>query len=124
MSTSEAEHIHRLKRHKYKNGTAVYFCNLNCHFKVEVPFAVGKVVLCNICNEPFTMTEYSIKLARPHCTGCGKIQVKDANGRQKLVPKDKLNPIAAAVANSATEALKQRLGGIVLPMEKPPDEDI
>lgn len=118
-----SEHIHRLKRHKYKNGTAVYFCSLNCPYKVEVPLALGKVVLCNICDNSFTMSEYSIKLARPHCVSCGKIQIKDTNGKRKFINKSEANPIAAIVAEKSIATLRQRLGTVVT-MDKQPDEDI
>lgn len=117
------EHIHKLKRHKYKNGTEVYFCTLNCNFKVEVPVALGKLVICNICNEPFTMTEYTIKLARPHCSNCGKQRIKNEDGTVSFVNKSRLGVIAADLADKSVSSLRERLGTVVQ-MEKRVDEDI
>jgi len=64
------KHYHLLKRHLYRNGEAVYFCVLNCSFKVNVKLALGKVVLCNSCYTPFEMNEKSIRLAKPKCNPC------------------------------------------------------
>lgn len=120
---TETEHVHKLKKHKYKNGTDVFFCSLNCNFKIDAPLALGKIVLCWTCEQPFAMTEYTVKLSRPHCVGCGKIRVKDENGKLRLRNKDRMNPIAAGIAESATKNLRQRLGTVIT-MEKPTDEDI
>lgn len=94
---------------------------MNCPFKVDVPLALGKVVLCHVCDLPFTMNEYSVKLAKPHCTSCGKIQVKDASGKRKFVSKNRMGVIASEVAQSSADNMKQRLGVV---MDKQPDEDI
>lgn len=115
------DHPHRLRRTSYTNGTKVYFCTNDCSYKIEVQFALGKVVECNICGQPFPMNEYSIKLAKPHCNACGKIQTKDEHGKRKFIQKGRA---AAAIADLATDAvgsLKERLGQVVT-MEK--EEDI
>lgn len=107
-------HKHRLKKHKYPNGTAIYFCTLDCNFKVEAALALGKEVLCNICNEPFIMNEASLKLAKPHCINCGKIGVKDADGKTRYVNKRKADTkILQTVAADTTNELKERLQGTI-----------
>lgn len=115
------DHIHRLKRTTYSSGTKVYFCTNDCSYKVEVPFALGKVVECNMCGEAFKMTEYSIKLAKPHCIACGKIQVKDDTGKRSFVSKNKAVEALSDISNTAVANLRDRLGKIVM-MEK--EEDI
>lgn len=119
MSTKE--HLHKLKRHVYPNGTKVYFCTNNCNFKVDVAFALGKEVLCNICDTPFTMNEYSIKLAKPHCANCGKMKVKDGEGKSRFISKGRPIPAIAELGKSSVNELRQRLGSVTI-MEK--DEDI
>ena len=114
-------HIHKLKRHSYPNGTKVYFCVNDCNYKVEVPLALGKTALCWICGEPFVMNEYSIKLAKPHCGKCGKIQIKDSEGNRRFISKNRPQEAIADMGHSAVQSLKERLGQVVT-MEK--DEDI
>jgi len=116
------EHTHKLKRHIYPNGTKVYFCILDCTFKVEAAFALGKVVLCNICNEPFPMNEYSIKLAKPHCNACGKMKIKDPDGKARFINKGRPTQAIADLGKSAISSMKDRMAGRVVAMEK--DEDI
>ena len=67
------------------------------------------------------MNEYSIKLSKPHCSNCGKIRVKDDNGKVKFVNKGRLEVIAGELASSPVTSLRERLGAVVT-MEK--DEDI
>ena len=66
------KHIHKLRRHKYKTGNIIYFCVLDCSFKVAPALAIGKTTICWICGQPFSMNEYTIRLAKPHCTNCHK----------------------------------------------------
>lgn len=114
-------HTHKLKKHTYKNGTAVYFCLLNCNYKIEVSMADGKEVLCNICGEKFTMTVASIKQAKPHCTNCGKVMVKDENGKRTYVSKDRMKFIASDLAKNKVADLRAKLSSVIT-MER--DEDI
>jgi ribosomal protein S27E len=115
------DHIHRLKKHKYKNGTPVFFCINNCSFKVEVPFALGMEVLCNTCGNPFTMTEYSLKLVKPHCNNCGKFRVVGEDGKAKFVPKGRATQALADLGKQAVSSMKDRMSKVVV-MAK--DEDI
>lgn len=121
-----SEHIHKLKKHKYKNGTTVFFCTNDCTFKVECELAVGKRVLCNICGQPFVMNEASIKMVRPHCSGCGKTLVKLPDGRRSYVDKRRINVIAKDMAESSVDSLKNRLSqaSVVQMASTERDEDI
>lgn len=115
------DHNHRLKRTTYSSGTRVYFCTNDCSYKIEVAFALGKVVECPICGESFAMNEYSIKLAKPHCNNCGKMQVKDEDGKRKFIPKGRKVEAFSELAKSNTQSLKERLGQVVT---MPKDEDL
>ena len=111
-------HKHKLKKHKYQNGTAIFFCILSdCHYKVEAALSIGKEVLCNQCNEPFIMNEYTIKLKRPHCVNCGKIAIKTSNGETIYVNK-RGSKILSEVAANDVNSLRDRLDNLVK------DEDI
>ncbi|SRR5258706_8412020 len=104
-----ANHIHRLKKHKYNSGQAVFFCTLkDCHYKVEVPFALGKESICNICGSPFIMNEYTLKLIRPHCPNCGRKEVKDSDGRKHYVKK-RSSQILSSIADESADDLRSRL---------------
>lgn len=89
MSKKTASHVHMLKKHKYKTGVEIFFCTLNCNYKVEAPLALGKECACNICGEAFFIDALSIKLIRPHCINCGKKIVIDADGKKSFVRKEK-----------------------------------
>lgn len=116
------EHIHKLRRHKYKNGTVVYFCSMDCHFKIERELAIGKRTLCNICGEPFFMNEYSVKLAKPHCTNCGKMRIKNDDGTVQFVDRNRTKVIAEEMAANSVNSLRERLSSVV--QMEPKDEDI
>jgi len=80
----------------------------DCNFKIDAALALGKRALCNICNTEFIMTEYSIKLVRPHCPDCGKVKVKDADGRNRYIKKV-TNKILVGVAIESSQDLRSRL---------------
>ena len=64
-------HIHKLKRLKYKSGNTIFFCSLpDCTFKTNIALALGKRSLCWRCGESFIMSEYALRLAKPHCDQC------------------------------------------------------
>jgi hypothetical protein len=109
-----AKHIHKLKKHKYKTGIAVFFCTLDCNYKIEAPFALGKESLCNICGVAFLMNEYTLKLVRPHCNNCGRREVKDSEGKKHYVRKIGTQVLATIAANE-TSSLKERLERVVTP---------
>ncbi len=116
------KHLHRLKKHKYKNGTTVFFCTLDCDYKVEAPLALGKEVICNQCNEPFMMNESSLKLVKPHCINCGKIKVKADDGKHHFINKRSTQThVLAEIAEDTVDDLKSRLTAVVKEM---PSEDI
>jgi len=115
------KHTHKLKRHRYKTGVAVYFCTMeDCHFKIEVALAFGKRALCNLCNNEFIMTEYHCKLDRPHCDSCSKRKVTGEDGKSHYVRPNTI-PVLTSVANENNEDLRSRLNSIVSPIV---DEDI
>lgn len=97
---SKKDHIHKLKRHKYKNGEEVYFCVNDCKFKCITPLALGKTVECWKCGKPFEMNTYSIRLDRPRCNDC--VEHKNPTTKFKGVSNEK-DPI---------DSLKARLAGI------------
>lgn len=69
----QEKHIHKFKRLKYKSGSAIFFCTLpDCHVKTNIVLALGKRNLCWRCGESFIMNEYSLRLAKPHCSNCHK----------------------------------------------------
>lgn len=70
---AKRNHVHRLKRHKYKNGEVVFFCVLDdCSFKINADLVWGKTAECWRCNLPFSMTNETKRQDKPHCEGCTK----------------------------------------------------
>lgn len=67
------KHVHKLKKIKYKSGNATFFCALpDCSFKINPALALGKRSICWRCGNEFIMSEYSLRLAKPHCENCHK----------------------------------------------------
>lgn len=109
----QQSHIHKLKKHKYPSGNAVFFCTLpDCHYKIEAGLSLGKRAACNICGNEFIMTEYTIKLVKPHCPDCGKVRIKDVDGKNRYVKKV-TNKILAGIAADANQDLRSRLDNAV-----------
>lgn len=116
-------HPHRLKKHKYPTGNTIFFCTLpDCHFKIEAALALGKRAICNICGDEFIMNEYSLKLVKPHCPNCGKVKVKDPEGKDRYVRKVS-SQILTGIAADSTNDLRNRLSSAVATADKE-DEDI
>lgn len=105
-----AKHIHRLKKHRYKTGVTVYFCTLDCNYKIEAAFALGKETICNICGKPFVMSEGSLKLVKPHCMNCGRKELKDPiTGKKYYVNVSKNTSVSEKIADENVNSLKDRL---------------
>jgi hypothetical protein len=119
------KHIHRLQRHRYKTGAEVFFCTLDCTFKIDTAFAVGKNCICNLCGREFILDESTIRLKRPHCSNCSKIKVIDPiTGKKTYVRKNlaKTNfGIMEELAVDTTRELAERLATVI---REVPDEDI
>lgn len=70
---AKTSHAHKFRRHTYKTGAKVYFCALpDCSIKMNPSLTLGKRAICWRCEEEFVMSEYSIRLAKPHCDNCHK----------------------------------------------------
>lgn len=110
------KHTHKLKRHKYSTGVAVYFCTLpDCNYKIETALALGKRSVCNLCDREFFLTEYHIKLAKPHCDACSKRKVRGTNGKNYYVrtTKTESSNLLGTLAQTSLSELKNRLGSVV-----------
>lgn len=109
------DHIHKFKRLKYKTGNTIFFCALpDCNQKMNISLALGKRSLCWRCNEPFIMTEYSLRLAKPHCENCHK-------------PKNGIlieEPVAVANDSNRELSLAERLQQTLHHAEKESEDDI
>jgi hypothetical protein len=70
---TKEKHIHKLRRYKFKSGNVIYHCTLpDCSYKSAPALAIGKRSICNRCGEQFILTDYSVRLAKPHCENCHK----------------------------------------------------
>lgn len=70
---TKKDHIHKLKRVIYKSGNRVFFCALpDCTFKINPALALGKRSICWRCGKDFILTDYCLRLAKPHCENCHK----------------------------------------------------
>jgi hypothetical protein len=84
---AKSPHVHKLKRLKYKSGNIIFFCSLpDCTFKTNIALALGKRSLCWRCGKDFIMSEYSLRLAKPHCDACHKPKLEQLDtGRNILM---------------------------------------
>ena len=119
--TDKTKHIHKLKMIKYKTGNKVFFCSLDCTFKISVQLALGKRSICWRCNEPFIMTEYSLRLVKPHCPQCH--QSKD---KKEIIESNNDISAAQGVAQNITEqnlTLAEKLNQIIQQTQQKEEEE-
>lgn len=124
MADKKEKHIHKFRRHRYASGNTVFFCaQPDCTVKITPALALGKRSICWRCGEPFILSEYSIRLAKPHCDNCHKpktipndiIQYAESPG----TPESKVAMPMVGVTNSVMD-LKSRLAGV---LRKAADEE-
>lgn len=110
---SVQKHIHKLKRHKYKNGTLTYFCVNDCDYRLDPELAFGKIVECWRCARSFSMNVYSSKSAKPHCEECHKFKGDLA----KKIETKPLQEIAVLAGEDITNDLADRLHSLTEPIK-------
>lgn len=111
----KTDHIHKLKRVKYRTGTVMYFCTgATCTKKFAPALALGKQTICWRCEEPFEMNEYSIRLVKPHCQKCHEPKkgtvtqaLSIANDIQPLMTHEPIIPPASTTIDNLLAKLKQ-----------------
>lgn len=118
LAQPKPKHIHKLKRHNYKSGSAVFFCALDCTFKCNIPLALGKKTICWRCEQPFDMNEYSLRLAKPHCPDCHKPKKADTTSEES--PTSEILP---GVLGSPL-SLAERLNRTIQQAKEVDEEDI
>lgn len=116
---SAQKHVHKLKKIKYKSGNVSFFCVLDCSYKISQPLALGKETICWRCGQPFKMTEYTLRLVKPHCEACHKPKkevawIHEPNEIEKAATKE----IAKEVS------LMERLNQSIQQTQKDAEEDI
>lgn len=73
QASAKQQHVHKFKKLRYKSGNEIFFCALpDCSQKINPALALGKKSICWRCGEEFIMSEYALRLAKPHCEGCHK----------------------------------------------------
>lgn len=107
------KHTHKLKKHRFKSGSVVFFCALDCTYKISPALAEGKKSICWRCGEEFLMNEYSIRLTKPHCEGChmpkGIKKVEEIEGDLPEIPEGIISHIEQHKELSLGERLQQAL---------------
>lgn len=114
------KHIHKLKRVKYKTGNTVFFCTLDCPFKVSSSLVLGKKTICWRCGESFSMNEYSLRLVKPHCESCHKSK----DSKHLHVEVQAIEEQQVKFAPSLSERLNQILHSKSNVTEQEKEEDI
>lgn len=109
---SETIHIHKLKKLRYKSGNSIFFCcQPDCKFKTAVPLALGKRSICWRCGSEFLMSDYSLRLMKPHCESCHKTQ---KNGKVEQIitidgtQHDMTPPIEYTLADRLQQTINQK----------------
>lgn len=123
-------HIHKFKRDTYSTGKQFYYCINGCTFKIDVRHSLGKEVLCNSCNKPFKMNEYSIRKASPKCMDCVKrrtIKVKDDNHADTVVESSAVIrrsiEVEPSIRESSVEDLRKKINNLTIKEYDPNAED-
>lgn len=103
------KHIHKLKRHRYPSGNTVFFCVLDCTYKIDTALSVGKKALCWRCGREFIMDEYSLRLAKPHCSECHQPKKKVSISIQIPEQESFTMPSLKTEASDSLQSLRDRL---------------
>jgi late competence protein required for DNA uptake (superfamily II DNA/RNA helicase) len=122
---TDKNHIHQLRRKRYKTGQPFFYCiGEDCTFKINADLALNKRTLCNRCGQPFLLTPYSMKLAKPHCENCHKSKSTTSSGNNFL---DNFTPGGFTRHEEMTTDgtnLQERLSAVVSPeVQVNPAED-
>ena len=109
------QHVHKLKRHKYKSGAITFFCALSdCSFKVAPALALGKKTQCWRCGETFVLGDYAIRLAKPHCDNCHKPKVDKTQHTLDEYSIDHTKfALEPVITSPVISDLKSRLSGLM-----------
>lgn len=122
------KHTHKLKRLKYKSGNTIFFCTLpDCTFKINQALALGKRSLCWRCGEPFIMTEYSLRLVKPHCENCHKSKVPwvyEPNPTEISAANDVKEMVGVMEKDKKELSLAETISQILKVKQEGTDEDI
>jgi hypothetical protein len=107
------KHTHKMKRLKYKSGNTIFFCALpDCSFKTNVALALGKKSICWRCGNTFIMSEYSLRLAKPHCDNCHKPKGMTTEDFKETIANIQTSEISE---NFNSLSLSERLNRIIQP---------
>lgn len=111
------KHTHKLKQHRYSTGKKIYFCVLDCDFKIDPALVIGKKSICNKCGKEFIINGYSARLDRPHCENCHKVKKVKAIKQENNIDYKTINE---------TETLAERLAKAVneVPVFRDEEEEI
>lgn len=120
MAEKKIVHIHKFKRLRYKSGNEIFFCTLpDCSQKINPALALGKRSICWRCSEPFIMTEYSLRLAKPHCDACHKTKNID-------ITLEEIGIVDAAqsICTPGELSLQERLNQTIQANQKQEEEEL
>ncbi len=115
---TKSTHIHKFKRLKYKTGNIIFFCSLpDCTYKTNIALVLGKRSICWRCGEPFLMSEYSLRLAKPHCENCHKPKNDPESLDSETQPVDIVRapiplPVEPLSGMSLAERIKQTINKV------------
>jgi formylmethanofuran dehydrogenase subunit E len=79
----KVKHLHKYRKvnltvNPTKAPYWVFKCTLpDCTHYLREDMVEGKMVICNVCDEPMLMTRAAMLLARPHCINCTKFKDKE-----------------------------------------------
>lgn len=126
MANKTEKHIHKFRRHRYSSGNTVFFCALpDCKVKIDPALSLGKRSICWRCGEPFILSEYSIRLAKPHCENCHKPKSLPAeftgydseNVNPEMIVRAPIplpiEPLSGQPVGDSVSSLKARLAGVL-----------
>lgn len=130
--TTKPKHVHKFKRHKFKTGGFTFFCALpDCSKKLAPALALGKESICWRCGNPFIMTDYALRLVKPHCEDCHKPKhatqqsVQYQNTDNLVIPiqhPELQHPVDTGKVPSLAERLSKAINGEKLDMNDEEEE--
>lgn len=104
------KHTCKFKLIKYKSGNRLFFCTLpDCNKKINPALALGKRCICWRCGNEFFLSEYSLRLVKPHCENCHKSKGKQVEVLQTSMMDDKFDePVTISLADRLQSTIRSK----------------
>jgi hypothetical protein len=100
------KHIHKYQKEVLGKDYRILRCHIpGCNHYIRESLGIGKLSLCNRCNEPIVLTSWHLQRKKPHCQEC----TKDSGFAKKYKKVDEVSTDRLKELLTADDLLKKVL---------------